>query len=69
MKIPFGKYKGKEIVDLPSSYLLWIAENVKEDIPRNKMVVKECDEEWCFREKFNMHFEEDEMEWVSKALQ
>lgn len=28
MKMPFGKYKGEDLEDLPTSYLLWVAENV-----------------------------------------
>lgn len=51
-RIPFGKHKGKLIVDIPSDYLLWAAENIdQEDI------CEACDEEWSFREKFECHFE------------
>jgi preprotein translocase subunit Sec63 len=28
MKMPFGKYKGEWVEDLPESYLLWLIENV-----------------------------------------
>lgn len=28
MKIPFGKYKGKQLEKLPRSYLEWIAKNL-----------------------------------------
>lgn len=53
--MPFGKYKGKPIVDIPSNYLLWAAENlVQEDI------CQACDKEWQFREKYNAHFKEGE---------
>lgn len=31
MKMPFGKYKGEEIGDLPSTYLEWLVENVAMD--------------------------------------
>jgi uncharacterized protein (DUF3820 family) len=29
MKMPFGKYKGQDLDDLPEGYLQWIAENVE----------------------------------------
>ena len=29
MKLPFGKYKGQDIEDLPTSYLYWLAENLE----------------------------------------
>ena len=60
MKMPWGKFKGKDIHDLPSSYLLWIAENVNEDSDFNKKIVKEVDQEYSHREKYNTHshFEE-----------
>ena len=58
MKMPWGKFKEIEIYKLPSSYLLWIAENVQENDPYNVKIVKEADEEWQHREKHNNHFEE-----------
>ena len=57
MRMPWGKFKGQEIYALPSSYLYWVAENVDEKSDLNKQVVKECDEEWQFREKHDKHFE------------
>jgi uncharacterized protein (DUF3820 family) len=29
MKMPFGKHKGEDFEDLPTSYLQWIAENLE----------------------------------------
>ena len=58
MKMPWGKFKNIEIYKLPSSYLLWIAENVEETDQYNAKIVKEADEEWQHREKYNNHFEE-----------
>ncbi len=55
MKMPFGKHKGCEITDLPSSYLLWIAENWREDSPHNKAICEAADIEWQWREKNNCH--------------
>lgn len=28
-KMPFGKYEGKAMVDVPASYLIWLYENDK----------------------------------------
>lgn len=27
MKMPFGKYKGQELDDVPANYLMWLHEN------------------------------------------
>lgn len=53
--MPFGKFFGKKICNLPSSYLRWVAENVKEDTDQNKKVVELCDKEYQFRERYNCH--------------
>lgn len=53
--MPFGKYKGRSLYTLPSSYLLWIAENLHENTPLNKKIVIEADTEYQFREKHNNH--------------
>lgn len=57
MIIPFGKYKGQELESLPSSYLLWLAENCD----WNDKVCEAADEEWQYREHYNLHeqFEDD----------
>ena len=51
-RMPFGKHEGKLLVDIPSSYLLWAAENINQED-----ICQACDKEWSFREKFNSHFE------------
>lgn len=28
-KIPFGKYKGEKLINVPGSYLIWLYENDK----------------------------------------
>lgn len=58
MQMPFGKYSGKEIDDIPSHYLKWFAENIKPESDTLNKLVKACDEEYQFREKYNCHFEE-----------
>ena len=57
MKMPWGKYKGKEIESLPSSYLRWLAENINEDSDWNRTICLAADEEYQDRERFNSHFE------------
>ena len=53
-RMPFGKYKGKLIVDICSSYLLWAAEYIEQE-----EICLACDKEWQWREKNNMHFEQE----------
>jgi uncharacterized protein (DUF3820 family) len=31
MKMPWGKFKGEDIEDIPSDYLQWLAENCEND--------------------------------------
>lgn len=54
MKMPWGKHKGKDIEDVPSDYLQWVAENSE-----NERLAVAADEEWDFREKTNSHIYED----------
>ena len=51
----FGKkHYGKAMDKVPSSYLLWAAENLKVEA-----WCKAADEEWQWREKYNEHVEDD----------
>jgi len=45
MQMPFGKYKGQPIEDVPTSYLYWIAENVE----GNAKLVKEAEDQIAMR--------------------
>lgn len=45
MKMPFGRYKGQDMEDLPTGYLLWLAENVS-----NTAVVVEAENQLKLRE-------------------
>jgi len=54
--MPWGKYKGKRMEKLPSSYLLWIAENVKDD-----MICTNADIIYRYREGTGEHFEEEDI--------
>jgi hypothetical protein len=58
IKMPIGKWAGHFIDEIPSSYLLWVAENWQEDSEFKRYLVKECDEEWQWREKYNRHIDE-----------
>lgn len=49
-KMPWGKYRGKAIHTIPSSYLHWLAENCPVDL-----VSTLADDEWQYREKHNQH--------------
>lgn len=56
--MPFGKYRGEDIEDVPSSYLLWFCENIEPDSPALESIIKKCDDEWNWREKNDQHFED-----------
>lgn len=52
MQMPFGKHKGEDIEDLPSSYLKWLAENCDDE-----EICEAADEEWQWRQDHNAHIE------------
>ena len=54
MKMPFGKFKGKDIEDLPSDYLKWVAGNVDDED-----ICCAADEEYRYRTDMNEHFYKD----------
>jgi len=53
MAMPYGKYKGKELFEIPSSYIHWMAENWE-----GKELCEAADREWQWREKMNKHWED-----------
>jgi len=53
MEMPYGKFRGCDVDDLPSGYLKWVAENFKDDI-----IASKADREWQERERFGTHREE-----------
>ncbi|MCE5256547.1 MAG: DUF3820 family protein [Spirochaetaceae bacterium] len=55
--MPFGKYKGIDIVDIPSSYLRWCC--LQDWFEKYRGLLKAIDEELKFRDKRGCHFEED----------
>lgn len=54
--IPFGKYSGKDVEDVPDNYLAWLSgENwFKEKFSKEKIIV---DKELKYRNDFNLHIE------------
>lgn len=57
--MPIGKYKGLDIVDIPSSYLKWLCLQDWFEQKHRKLLAA-IDDELKFRDKRNCHFEEDE---------
>lgn len=51
MTMPWGIYKGKQIDQLPSSYLKWLAENCNDP-----ELCCAADEEYIWRSDYNGHF-------------
>jgi hypothetical protein len=51
MIMPWGKFQGEDIEDIPSDYLRWLAENCDDDL-----IATEADEEYNIREESNAHF-------------
>jgi len=51
-KMKIGKFKGKTMDEIPSGYLLWIAENFDDE-----ELCFAADTEWQEREKWNTHWE------------
>jgi len=50
MFMPYGKYEGKQLDDLPSKYLLWVAENWDND-----RIASAADAVWRWREATGSH--------------
>jgi hypothetical protein len=44
--MPYGKYRGTRICDLPSDYLKWLAETISEKDARNKNICLAADREY-----------------------
>jgi uncharacterized protein (DUF3820 family) len=57
-KITFGKFKGKTVEEIPSSYLKWLAEQDFMDKPSNYNLLEEVEQELEWRSAFDKHFEE-----------
>lgn len=55
MRMPYGKFKGKEIEDIPSWYLKWIAEQFNEKDRLGSAICLAADTEWQYREQYDEH--------------
>jgi uncharacterized protein (DUF3820 family) len=60
-KLPFGKYKGTDLEDVPDGYLRWF---VGEDniVSQNKILCDNIRKELKYREKFDLQIKEEERE-------
>lgn len=56
MHMPFGKFAGEDIEDIPSDYLRWFIDNIDADSSFLEEVINACDDEYNFREKHREHF-------------
>lgn len=56
--MPFGKFKSYDIEDIPSSYLKWIIDNIKINSEKDERLLLACEQEYFWREKFNIHIED-----------
>ena len=52
--MPYGKFKGREMTEIPSGYLKWLAENCEDEA-----ICCATDEEYQWREANYEHFWED----------
>lgn len=51
MIMPWGKFKGWDMEDIPSGYLKWLAENCEDEA-----VCVAADEEYAWRTDWDKHF-------------
>jgi len=59
MKIPFGKYIGKEIEETPDDYLTWLLESSWFDKKYPKYI-KPIEDELAYRERWDKHLYREE---------
>ena len=52
MIMPWGKYQGVDIEELPSGYLKWLAENCDDNA-----LCEAADKEYRYRDDHSRHFE------------
>ena len=56
-KLPFGKYKNKDVEDVPDSYLAWLKGEswFKKQFPEQHTIISK---ELKYREQFDLHIKE-----------
>lgn len=42
-KMPYGKYKGKQLIDVPADYLLWLYYNDRASPPVKQYIIDNLD--------------------------
>ncbi len=53
-QIPFGKFKGKDIEDVPDSYLIWVSGELWFKT-REPKLYENIKKEIAYRDKFDLH--------------
>lgn len=51
LTMPYGKFKGKQMHEIPSGYLRWMAKNMDDEI-----LCEAADWEYQHREKYGTHW-------------
>lgn len=54
--MPWGKYKGQALCDIPSGYLQWLRGGGSKDMPVDDGLAELAEEEYFFRSQWNTHF-------------
>ena len=54
MEIPFGKYKGRTLDEIPSDYLRWVLNDIDEN--QYPGLFEEIEEELAIRDRSYAHF-------------
>lgn len=57
-QIPFGKFKGKDLEDVPDSYLQWFI-GEKNIVSQRFVLCDNIKKELKYREKFDLHIKEE----------
>lgn len=56
--IPFGKFKGKDLEDVPDSYLQWFS-GEGDIVARCPLLCENIRKELAYRKKFDLHVKEE----------
>jgi len=56
MIMPYGKFKSKDMGEIPSAYLKWLAENMDESKETEREICYAADIEYNWRPRNDSHF-------------